>query len=92
MAVWGNSPTTHRAEGVAHARNAPVDRVKDALLRSLFPGREDEQPLGLVIDHRPVHFDPSRPSDLEVMLATQPLDDKQACLRITDQPPLKPMH
>jgi capsular polysaccharide export protein len=75
VAVWGNSPTAHRGEGVAHARNAPVVRVEDALLRSLFPGREGEPPLGLVIDHRAVHFDPSRPSDLEVMLATHPLDD-----------------
>jgi capsular polysaccharide export protein len=75
VAVWGNSPTAHRGEGVALARDAPVVRVEDALLRSLFPGREGEPPLGLVIDHRAAHFDPSKPSDLEVMLATHPLDD-----------------
>jgi capsular polysaccharide export protein len=28
-----------------------------------------------VIDHRAAHFDPSKPSDLEVLLATHPLDD-----------------
>ena len=75
VAVWGNSPTAHRGEGVAEARDAPIVRVEDALLRSLFPGRDGEPPLGLVIDHRAVHFDPSKPSDLEVMLATHPLDD-----------------
>ena len=75
VAVWGNSPTAHRGEGVAEARDAPVVRVEDALLRSLFPGREGEPPLGLVIDHRAAHFDPSNPSDLEVLLATHPLDD-----------------
>ncbi|WP_299023961.1 capsular polysaccharide biosynthesis protein [uncultured Sulfitobacter sp.] len=75
VAVWGNSPTAHRGEGVAEARDAPIVRVEDALLRSLFPGREGEAPLGLVIDHRAVHFDPSKPSDLEVLLATHPLDD-----------------
>ncbi len=75
VAVWGNSPTAHRGEGVAEARDAPVVRVEDALLRSLFPGREGEPPLGLVIDHRAAHFDPSKPSDLEVLLATHPLDD-----------------
>lgn len=75
VAVWGNSPTAHRGEGVAEARDAPVVRVEDALLRSLFPGRAGEPPLGLVIDHRAVHFDPSKPSDLEVLLATHPLDD-----------------
>ncbi|WP_299411771.1 capsular polysaccharide biosynthesis protein [uncultured Sulfitobacter sp.] len=75
VAVWGNSPTAHRGEGVAEARDAPIVRVEDALLRSLFPGREGEAPLGLVIDHRAVHFDPSKPSDLEVLLATHPLDN-----------------
>lgn len=75
VAVWGNSPTAHRGVGVATARDAPVVRVEDALLRSLHPGRDGEPPLGLVIDHRAVHFDPSKPSDLEVLLATHPLDD-----------------
>jgi capsular polysaccharide export protein len=75
VAVWGNSPTAHRGEGVATARDAPIVRIEDALLRSLFPGRDGEPPLGLVIDHRAAHFDPSKPSDLEVLLATHPLDD-----------------
>ena len=75
VAVWGNSPTAHRGEGVAQLRDAPVVRVEDALLRSLFPGRDGEPPLGLLVDHRAAHFDPSKPSDLEVLLATHPLDD-----------------
>jgi capsular polysaccharide export protein len=75
VAVWGNSPTAHRGEGIAERRDTQVVRVEDALLRSLFPGREGEPPLGLVIDHRAAHFDPSKPSDLEVLLATHPLDD-----------------
>jgi capsular polysaccharide export protein len=75
VAVWGNSPTAHRGEGVAEARDAPIVRIEDAMLRSLFPGRDGEPPLGLVVDHRAAHFDPSKPSDLEVLLATHPLDD-----------------
>ncbi|MGB5864124.1 MAG: capsular polysaccharide biosynthesis protein [Sulfitobacter sp.] len=75
VAVWGNSPTANRGEGVALARDAPIIRVEDAPLRSLFPGRDGEPPLGLVIDERGVHFDPSKPSDLELLLATHPLDD-----------------
>ena len=39
VAVWGNSPTAHRGEGVAEARDAPIVRIEDAMLRSLFPGR-----------------------------------------------------
>ncbi|MEQ6248490.1 capsular polysaccharide biosynthesis protein [Sulfitobacter sp. HNIBRBA3233] len=75
VAVWGNSPTAHRGLGVAEARDSPVVRIEDAFLRSLFPGREGEPPLGLVIDHSAAHFDPSRPSDLERLLANDPLDD-----------------
>ena len=45
VAVWGNSPTAHRGVGVATARDAPVVRVEDALLRSLHPGRDGEPPL-----------------------------------------------
>ncbi len=75
VAIWGNSPTALRGEGVAEARDAPIVRIEDALLRSLHPGREGEPPLGLVIDHHAAHFDPSKPSDLEVMLVTHPLDD-----------------
>lgn len=75
VGVWGNSPTAHRGEGVAERRDAPVVRVEDALLRSLHPGRAGEPPLGLVIDTRGVHFDPANPSELEVLLATHPLDD-----------------
>lgn len=81
VAVWGNSPTAHRGEGVAQKRDAPVVRVEDAFLRSLHPGREGEPPLGLLIDHRGVHFDPTQPSDLEVLLASHPLDDSALLAR-----------
>jgi capsular polysaccharide export protein len=75
VAVWGNSPTAHRGLAIAVKRDVPVVRIEDAMLRSLFPGREGEPPLGLLIDRKGVHFDPSRPSDLETLLATHPLDD-----------------
>lgn len=75
VAVWGNSPTAHRGLSVAQKRGAPVVRVEDAMLRSLFPGRAGEPPLGLLIDHKGLHFDPRQPSDLETLLATHPLDD-----------------
>ena len=75
VAVWGNSPTAHRGLSVAQKRGVPVVRVEDAMLRSLFPGRAGEPPLGLLIDHKGLHFDPRQPSDLETLLATHPLDD-----------------
>ena len=75
VGVWGQSPTAHRGEAIARRYQAPLMRIEDAFLRSLFPGPKGEPPLGLLIDGRGVHFDPSTPSDLEELLATHPLDD-----------------
>ncbi|MEO3415696.1 capsular polysaccharide biosynthesis protein [Roseovarius sp. CAU 1744] len=75
IAVWGHSPYAKRGEAAADSTGAGLIRVEDAFLRSLHPGREGEPPLGLAIDRRGVHFDSSRPSDLEHLLATHPLDD-----------------
>lgn len=75
VAVWGKSPTAHRGLGIAEKYGAPVVRVEDAFLRSLHPGRAGEPPLGLLIDHKGVHFDPSTVSDLEQMLTEHPLDN-----------------
>lgn len=75
VAVWGNSPTAHRGLAIAQKRDVPVVRIEDAMLRSLFPGRAGEPPLGLLIDSKAAHFDAARPSDLEILLATHPLDD-----------------
>ncbi|RMD93792.1 MAG: capsular polysaccharide biosynthesis protein [Alphaproteobacteria bacterium] len=76
VGVWGQSPTAHRGEAIAARRGAPILRVEDAFLRSLHPGRAGrEPPLGLLLDRTGVHFDPARPSDIETLLATHPLDD-----------------
>jgi len=75
IAVWGHSPYAPRGEALAARTGAHLIRLEDAFLRSLHPGRAGEPPLGLVIDHQGVHFDPSAPSDLETLLATHPLDE-----------------
>ena len=75
VGVWGASPTTWRGQAVAARRGAKVLRIEDAFLRSILPGRSGQPPLGLHLDSRGAHFDPVQPSDLEVLLATHPLDD-----------------
>ncbi|MEM6759785.1 MAG: capsular polysaccharide biosynthesis protein [Pseudomonadota bacterium] len=75
IGIWGNSPTAHRGRGIAEKRGIRLVRIEDAFLRSLFPGRSGSPPLGLLIDHSGVHFDPSTPSDLEQLLASSALDD-----------------
>ncbi|NKX43423.1 capsular polysaccharide biosynthesis protein [Roseicyclus persicicus] len=89
--VWGHSPYAPRGEAVARATGAALVRVEDAFLRSLRPGREGDPPLGLVIDRQGMYFDAARPSDLETLLATHPLDDtalldraREALARIAD--------
>jgi capsular polysaccharide export protein len=84
VAVWGASPTAHRGLAIAARRGVPVLRVEDAFLRSLHPGRAGEAPLGLLLDRAGVHFDPARPSDLETLLATAPLDDTAILDRARD--------
>ena len=76
VGVWGQSPTAHRGEAIAAKYKAPIVRIEDAFWRSLHPGRaEKSAPLGLMIDRKSVHFDPTVPSELEILLATHPLDD-----------------
>ena len=84
VGVWGASPTAHRGLSVAETRDAPVLRVEDTFLRSIHPGRSGEPPIGLNLDQGGVHFDASRPSDLEHLLATAPLDDTQLLDRARD--------
>ncbi|MEB8387375.1 capsular polysaccharide biosynthesis protein [Rhodobacteraceae bacterium KMM 6894] len=76
VAVWGHSPYATRGEAMAARSDAALIRIEDAWLRSIHPARAGgEPPLGLVIDHTGAHFDASKPSDLETLLATHPLDD-----------------
>ena len=84
IGVWGQSPTSWCGEAVADRTSAPVLRVEDAFLRSVLPGRDGEPPLGLHLDTRGVHFDPSKPSDLEMFLREDPLDDTALLNRARD--------
>ncbi|MDO6733807.1 capsular polysaccharide biosynthesis protein [Octadecabacter sp. 1_MG-2023] len=84
IGVWGQSPTSWRGEAVSERTSAPVLRVEDAFLRSVLPGRDGEPPIGLHLDSRGVHFDPSKPSDLEMILREDPLDDTALLNRARD--------
>ena len=75
VGVWGKSPTSPRGERVAERRGAGLVRIEDSFLRSVQLGRDGADPIGLLIDHNGVHFDPATPSDLERLLAEHPLDD-----------------
>lgn len=77
VAIWGARPAAGRGLAVAQKRGAGLLRIEDAFLRSVLPGRAPgaRAPVGLMLDRKGVHFDPSTPSELEALLATHPLDD-----------------
>ncbi|WP_245904653.1 capsular polysaccharide biosynthesis protein [Pseudoroseicyclus aestuarii] len=85
VGVWGQRPRARRGEALARRSGAPILRIEDAFLRSVLPGRAVRcAPLGLLLDRGGVHFDGSRPSDLEVLLATAPLDSPALLGRARD--------
>lgn len=84
IGVWGASPTAWRGEAVSERTTAPVLHVEDAFLRSVLPGRDGEPPMGLYLDTRGNHFDPAQPSDLELILRDDPLDDTALLNRARD--------
>lgn len=76
VGVWGRRPVAWRGEAVAARAGAPLWRIEDAFLRSIHPGPiANEPPLGLTLDSRAMHYEGARPSDLEHLLATHPLDE-----------------
>ena len=84
VGAWGHSPTAPRAKAVADKTNTPILRVEDAFLRSVLTGRDGDAAMGLHIDTRGVHFDPAQPSDLEMILRDEPLDDAHLLTRARD--------
>ena len=84
VGVWGKSPTSPRGEFVANKTGSRILRVEDSFLRSVLPGRSGQPPIGLNLDESGVHFDSGKPSDLETLLATHPLDNTALLNRARD--------
>jgi capsular polysaccharide export protein len=64
--LWGS-----RLLPQGFAGNIDVVRVEDGFLRSVGLGAEFAQPLSWVMDRRGIHYDATRPSDLEHLLQTE---------------------
>lgn len=54
----------------AGEQGAPLVRMEDGFVRSVGLGANLEAPFSLVLDRRGIYYDPSGPSDLEVILQT----------------------
>lgn len=90
VAVWGRSKYAARGEAVAAKYDVPLIRIEDAFLRSIRPGRlrskwgRGDLAQGYLIDPIGVHFDGSKPSLIERLCATHPLDDAHLLTRARD--------
>lgn len=74
IACWATRlpPTlAHRAA----RRQVPLYRVEDGFIRSSGLGSGFLPPASIIMDRRGAYYDPTQPSDLEVLLATHPLDE-----------------
>lgn len=69
LLIWaGKEP----ADWSATCADLQVRRVEDGFLRSRGLGADLVPPLSLVTDRRGIYYDPTRPSDLETLIAAAP--------------------
>jgi capsular polysaccharide export protein len=68
IAIWP-SRVSERLGGSAAEKNVPLVRVEDGFVRSVGLGSNLVPPASVTVDRRGIHYDPSRPSDLEHILA-----------------------
>lgn len=73
IVVWASREPEDLAERCA-AQGAPLVRMEDGFLRSVGLGANLEAPASLVLDHHGIYYDPSRASDLEILLETADFD------------------
>lgn len=67
--AWGRKPSARKAEKVATTLGLPLVRLEDGFLRSVEPGGE-QPPVSVVWDPVGIYYDASRPSQLDVLLAS----------------------
>lgn len=72
VAIWRSRLSTVQADAIA-ASAPPLLEVEDGFIRSTGLGADCVPPLSIIVDALGVHFDPTRPSDLERLLATADL-------------------
>lgn len=70
VAVW----PSRMPAGLADA-GVPLVMVEDGFVRSIGLGSNLHPPLSIAVDRTGIHYDPSRPSDLETILETAAMPD-----------------
>jgi len=75
VVCWGAKPPQGLADYVQSCW-ARLIHVEDGFVRSVGLGSDLIRPQSIVLDERGIYFDATRPSDLEVMLATRTFSDE----------------
>ena len=70
--LWWASKLDSATAADAQATGHPLIRVEDGFLRSRGLGAELVPPLSLVTDRTGIYYDPTNPSDLEALIASDP--------------------
>lgn len=73
IGVWPSRAPADLARR-AEAAGVPLVRIEDGFIRSSGLGAQCHPPASIVLDRSGVHFDPSRPSDLENILGRTHFD------------------
>ncbi|GGE88965.1 capsular polysaccharide export protein, LipB/KpsS family [Sphingomonas prati] len=74
IATWPSRSPPGLTDAAA-AAGVPVCMVEDGFIRSVGLGAACVPPLSVALDMHGIHYDPSRPSDLESLLAETEFDD-----------------
>jgi capsular polysaccharide export protein len=74
IAYWPQRRSMARFEEAARQRGAAVIRIEDGFIRSVGLGTNLILPASIVADSRGIYYDPTRQSDLEVILAETEFD------------------
>lgn len=69
------SRLSDQADSDCHTAGVPLIRIEDGFLRSVGLGAGLAPAASLVLDHRGIYYDGTRPSDLEQILESVNLDD-----------------
>ncbi len=83
VVAWSSKCVGGSLEERCRKAGVPLVRMEDGFIRSVGLGSEFQWPYSLVLDRRGIYYDPSQPSDLEVILQGLPEreDHDELCLR-----------
>lgn len=73
LAAW-KSRTSRNVLARATRANLPIAEIEDGLIRGRGLGANCVPPLSIVVDLSGIYFDPSHPSDLELILQSMDID------------------